>query len=343
MNTHRLRFCTLLIAVLALVVTLLPPASAQTYPLNWTGYSQLPNTGTTPSSPNSVVYQGNLYIFTRGYDNHIHYNVFNGSWSSYQTVPYGANTSSAPKPIVFNGLLYVFTRGYSDSKLWYNSFDGTSWSTYQQVPGNATVAAEPTVVIEYGQLTLTNQGQGDGKFYLTQTSDPAGYWTPYTELPPNGGTSASQLGSAVFTSASGISSQWFTFFRGAGNNINYTDYSVYNDGSSVSAAWSNYYLTVPGNVYTDSGPVPLSYNGGVNSPANNDLLLFFKGVGSGQVNYSIFNEATNLWFGPFQIPYGSYSSTVSTGIAPGAVVYNNSVLVFQRGSDNRIYFAQGTF
>jgi len=211
------------------------------------------------------------------------------------------------------------------------------------VPGNATAAAEPTVVVEYGQLNVINQGQGDGRFYFTQTSDTAGQWTPYVELPPGGATSASQLGSAIFTSASGVSSQWLTFFRGAGNSINYTDYSVYNNGYSVSAAWSNYYLTVPGSVPTDSGPVPLSYNGGSTSPIFNDMFLFFKGVGNGQVNYSILNEADNQWFGPFQIPYGSSSSTVSTGIAPGAVVYNNSILVFQRGSDNKIYFTQGNF
>lgn len=339
MNIFRFRFCTTLVLALALAATLLPSAQAQTRAINWSSYYSIPTTGTTPSSPSSVVYQGQLYLFTRGFDNNIHYNVFNGSWGPYLTVPGGANTSSAPRPVVFNGILYVFTRGYGDSKIYYNSFDGSSWSTYKQVSGNATAAAEPTPVVEFSTLWLINQGAGDRKFYDTTTVDTS-YWSPYTEVIPGGATSSSELNAVDFTE--GPSNNLFTFFRGSDNGVRYALYSVYNDGYTYSAAWNNYYAQVP-NVFTDSGAAPVTYNGGNTPPIYNDLFLFSKGVGSGQINYSMLNQAQNSWFGPFQIPYGPYGGTVSTSAAPSAVVFDNLIFVFQRGTDNKIYLVEGQY
>lgn len=340
MNAFRFRCCTTLVAAVLLAVTILSPTYAQTQAINWTGYSQMPNTGTTPSSPSSVYYQGQLYIFTRGFDNAIHYNVLGSSWSSYLTVPNNGTTSSGPRCVVLNGLLYLFIRGYGDSKIYYTTFDGSSWTGYQQVPGNAQTRSEPTPVVQGSILLLLNHGLSDGKFFYTYTVNPTPYnWAGYAEIPPGGATSGSQLSAAPYTE--GGVNQIFAFFRGPGNGVYYNTYSFNNSGNVASFAWNNYYSQVPGNVTTDSGLAPVAYNGGGPSPTYNDLFVFSKGVGTGQVNYSILNEATNSWTGPFQIPYSN--STVSTSIAPNAVNYNNYIFVFQRGSDNKIYFTQGYF
>lgn len=334
----RSRFGALLVAFLALATALLASAPAQA--ISWSSYYTLPNSGTSPSSPTSVVYQGQLYLFTRGYDNQIHYNVLNGSWGPYLTVPYGANTSSAPEPVVFNGLLYVFIRGYADNAIYYTSFNGSSWASYSAVPFGGQTGAEPTPVVQNGILFVFIKGVADNKIYYTETTNPASSWVTYSAMPPGGATTGAQVGATIFSQ--GGTNYLLPFYRGLGDNrIYYTALAPY--GSPGGGGWSNYYSSVPGNVYTDSGPIPVTFNGGSLSASNNDLFLFFKGAGNGQVNYSILNEATNSWTGPYQIPYGSYGSYVSTGVAPTAVVYANYLFVFQKGSNNSIYYTQGTF
>ncbi len=335
----RFRFGTVLVAFLALTTALLASTPAQA--IQWSSYYTLPNSGSSPSSPTSIVYQGQLYVFTRGFDNNVHYNVLNGSWGPYLTVPYNASTASAPEPVVFNGLLYVFIRGYGgDNSVYYTSFNGSSWAGYSQVPYGGQTGAEPVPVVHNGILYVFIKGVTDNKIYYTDTTNPAYSWSSYSEMPPGGATTSAQIGSTVFSQ--GGTSYLLPFYRGLGDNrIYYTSFAPYN--FSGGGGWSNYYSSVPGNVYTDSGPVPVTFNGGSLSATNNDLFLFFKGAGNGQVNYSILNEATNSWTGPFQIPYGPYGSYVSTGVAPSAVVYNNYLFVFQKGSNNTVYYTQGTF
>ena len=41
----------------------------------WTGWSQVPGNGFTPSGPAATVYQGKSYLFVRGTDNRIYQNV----------------------------------------------------------------------------------------------------------------------------------------------------------------------------------------------------------------------------------------------------------------------------
>ena len=48
----------------------------------WAGWSPLPGYTSTADAPATVNYQGKHYVFTRGTDNRIHHNIFDGySWT----------------------------------------------------------------------------------------------------------------------------------------------------------------------------------------------------------------------------------------------------------------------
>jgi hypothetical protein len=87
---------------------------------SWSGWSQVPGNGLTPSGPGATVYQGKLYLFVEGTDKKIYQNRLTGSsWSGWSEVPGNGLTPSGPAATVYQGALYVFVQG-TDQKIYLN-------------------------------------------------------------------------------------------------------------------------------------------------------------------------------------------------------------------------------
>jgi hypothetical protein len=84
--------------------------------------------GTTNVSGTATVYNGKLYLFGIGINDHAHYvDVFDGSNWSGSPVPGGGTTKTADAAAVYDGKLYLFGIGINDHGHYVNSFDGSTW------------------------------------------------------------------------------------------------------------------------------------------------------------------------------------------------------------------------
>jgi hypothetical protein len=87
--------------------------------ISWSGWSEVPGHGLTPSSPGATRFVtgigATLELFVRGTDNKIYENFFNTmSWSGWRLVPGNGFTPDAPGATAFSNTLYLFVRGTND-------------------------------------------------------------------------------------------------------------------------------------------------------------------------------------------------------------------------------------
>jgi hypothetical protein len=120
----------------------------------WQGWVEIPpniNSGLA-----AVEVGGSEYVFARGTDGRIHYNVrIGGSWAG-DTALSGLNATSDPRAVVFLGQLHVFARG-SDHALWHGVITDGSWSGWSSLGGswtsNAAVAASASGLFVFARGT----------------------------------------------------------------------------------------------------------------------------------------------------------------------------------------------
>jgi len=94
--------------------------SQSAIPAAWSGWSEVPGSGLTPSGPGATVYQGKSFLFVRGTDNRIYQNLLtNNSWSGWSEVPGGGLTPSNPGATVYQNRLFLFVRG-TDNRIYQN-------------------------------------------------------------------------------------------------------------------------------------------------------------------------------------------------------------------------------
>jgi hypothetical protein len=98
-----------------------PTAHQVSSAAGWTGWSQVPGNGATPSGPATTQYKGKDYLFVRGTDDRIYVNIFNGSsWTGWNQVPGNGATPDAPAATQYGNNLYLFVRG-TDNRIYVNA------------------------------------------------------------------------------------------------------------------------------------------------------------------------------------------------------------------------------
>jgi hypothetical protein len=83
----------------------------------WTGWSEVPGGGSTPSAPDLAVTGDSLSIVVRGFDDQLYINTFDGvTWTGWAVMASMAIVVDDPALSLFNGSLSVFTR-LSDNQI----------------------------------------------------------------------------------------------------------------------------------------------------------------------------------------------------------------------------------
>jgi hypothetical protein len=220
------------------VVGLRPePAGAveQINPYPWHGWADVSNGRLTPSTPEAVTYAAKQYVFIRGLDDHVYYNVSSDGarWAGWTEVPGAGRTTDTPAVVVWKGNLHIFVRG-ADGYVWGNAFTGASWNGWAAVPGSATPSAPATVVYR-NVLYLLRRSTENRILFNSYTAN----WNGWLEVPGNGAT--------LDAPAAGIRDDTFHIFvRGTDNRV---------WGNAFRGYW-NGWAPVPGG-YTPSAPAVL--------------------------------------------------------------------------------------
>jgi hypothetical protein len=116
---------------------------------NWSAWSEIEGEGLTISEPTAIVYNHQLFLFVRGYDNRIYLNKLDGAgWSE---VPGAGLTIGGISGLIDPSLhfpnftLRLFMTGV-DHGVWENDLTGNSWSGWFEVSGGAFTPSGPAAL-----------------------------------------------------------------------------------------------------------------------------------------------------------------------------------------------------
>jgi hypothetical protein len=268
----------------------------------WSGWSEVPGGGATPSGPAAATYLGSEYLFVRGIDSRIYVNRLTGSsWTGWAEVPGGGATPNAPSVTVYNGTLRLFVQG-NDSRIYANTFNGSTWTGWSEVPGGGATPSGPAATVLGSTLRLVVRGN-DSRIYVNTLNGSA--WTGWSEV-PGGGATPSGPGATTYNGAVHV------FVQGNDSRI----YANVFNGSSWTG-WSE----VPGAGATPSSPTA--------TVLGTTLRLFVRGTDS-RIYANTFSGSA--WTGWSEVP-----GSGATPSGPGANVFGGVLHLFVRGTDNRIY------
>jgi hypothetical protein len=266
--------------------------------------------GTTNSSVTLEFFKGRLYVFHRGDDQKIYYEICRVSTgiddASCGTVRNIPGSTSQPIGLAnFNNKLVLTHRG-DDSKIYFShSENGESWTGWQEYGG--LTESMPTMTVFKNELYVTHRGQNNSVYFRRTYNLTT--WTPWIERP------------AVTNDFVGIGAdqnQICLVHRGLDSKINTTcsrDAETWYDWSNT-----NWGITERGITMT-----PIPYTDG-----NSDLLQFHRGN----------DQRIYFRFYP-DLDWTSYPDNLSTDEAVFAASTRepvNMIATGFRGNDRRIYF-----
>jgi len=157
--------------------------------VSWSGWSEVPGGGLTPSEPEAVVFKNALYLFVRGTNSRIYLNRFNGvSWSGWSEVPGGGLTLSGPGAAVFQNALYLAVQG-TDNRIYDNLLVVSNWTGWMEVLGGGLIPSGPAAVAFNNQLRYFVRGTGtpNNRIYQNRLSPgPEDDWSGWSEVAGNG-------------------------------------------------------------------------------------------------------------------------------------------------------------
>ncbi|MDQ2732649.1 MAG: S53 family peptidase, partial [Armatimonadota bacterium] len=289
--------------------------------LNWGPSSAVNGNGLTNSKPVAVTYRNTLYLFIRGTDGHIYFNINNGSsWQNgYSGVPNNGSSPSGPAAAVYNGLLYLFIRG-NDNNIYYTTFNGSSWSSYIKAPAGST-PGEPNPIVYNGFLYLFSEGFDNHIYYAIFNGFT---WGAYTQTPA-GSTPSAPAPAILSLSGNTVLD---VFSRGFDNNVY--------DNTFSGSAWGTYKQSLMQSFTTTSSPAPLNYIGNY----SNIPFVFYNGGDSSL--YLHYYQPNIGWSTHYRVPPGPGGVTVQASDAPAAVQYNGYLYLFWIGTDNHVYQLQAS-
>ena len=285
----------------------------------------VPGNVASQKSPAAVTFNGNRYVFSIDGNNHVNYNVFNGStWSGSMLVPNNGTTYAAVAPIVYNSpngtFLYVFLTGTTGHIFYTYTLTGSTWSSYISVPGNGTTSPyTPVGVAQLDTRIFLALTGTDGRIYYQFYNGASNSWS--------GANGYSSVPNQPFTQYSPspvvIGGILHLFFTGHDNGHPYL--TVYN-GSQ----WSSINGILPDNGVTNGYVSAAAYNG--------SLYVFLIGT-DGHVYYNVGGPSTNgsssalPWSGYTGIP----NAVSFTNLSIGTDLYNNHLDAYFTGVDNALY------
>ena len=118
----------------------------------WTGWSEIPGGGLTPSAPAIRFVRWGVSVFVRGTDNGIYENTLNTNftgWSGWGEIPGGGRTTAGPAAAGWYGggvpvWTYLVVQG-TDGRIYDNtrSYPGGSWTGWREIPGGGSTPSAP--------------------------------------------------------------------------------------------------------------------------------------------------------------------------------------------------------
>ncbi|MBB5421746.1 hypothetical protein [Paraburkholderia atlantica] len=132
------------------VVEAISPTSVSE--LAFSGWSQIPGGGTTATPDAVVAFNGKLYVFAIGINDHQHYvSSFDGTnWAGWSALPGGGTTLVAETAVAYGERLYLFGIGINDHGHYVNWFDGAHWNGWSVVPGGGTTLVSDGAAVHSG-------------------------------------------------------------------------------------------------------------------------------------------------------------------------------------------------
>jgi hypothetical protein len=133
----------------------------------------VPGGGTTQTSDAAAAYNGKLYLFGIGINDHGQYmNSFDGStWSGWMPVKSGRQVFQVAA-VSYHDKLYVAALSADSSgasEFFISVFDGTSWSEWSPVTGLTSTLGGTSAVFN-DRLYLFGIGSGDLRYYVNTIS-----------------------------------------------------------------------------------------------------------------------------------------------------------------------------
>ncbi|MGI8448089.1 MAG: cellulase family glycosylhydrolase [Streptosporangiaceae bacterium] len=218
-------------------------------------------------------------------------------------------TGVRSSPIVLNVANRVV---YAPHAYVFSNYGGSSWSGWY-TKGIGGQVSDTVSAVQYGQQLLLFARGADGHAYEDSWTEPSGPWSGWQNIQGN-------ITSAPAAMVYG--QQVLLFARGP-------DSQVYED------AWTPSTASPPGSWSGWSG-IGGSVTGGLGAAAfNNQVQVFGRGT-DGQVY-------ADVWTPSYTSPPGSWSGWCANGIggqivgAPAAVAFGQQLLLFARGTDNKVY------
>jgi len=188
---------------------------------HFTGWREVPGHGTTTLPDAATTYDGKLYLFGIGINDHAHYvNTFNGTnWAGWALVPGGGTTNLADAATTYNGKLYLFGIGINDHAHYVNTFDGMRWAGWVPVPGGGTTNLADAATTYNGKLYLFGIGINDHAHYVNTFDGMR--WAGWAPVPGGGTTNLADAATThngkLYLFAIGINDhgQYLTTFDGS--------------------------------------------------------------------------------------------------------------------------------
>jgi len=106
----------------------------------WSGWSEIPDNGTTDAAPSAASNGEMIYVFTKGIiDHQIYAKMFVSAvgWGKWVPVPGGFKTNDRVLAIFQNFKIYLFAKDLNNF-IFFNVLISGNWSGWQMVPGNIT-------------------------------------------------------------------------------------------------------------------------------------------------------------------------------------------------------------
>jgi hypothetical protein len=311
---------------------------------DWSGWSEVPGGGFTPSGPAATVdYSGQYHVYVRGTDDRIFENFQNrldgfrwSGWSEFNAYVATVDgppqyhpgfTLSEPAAGAFSGGVLVRgldSRIYADFTEDCATYCDTDHGSWHVVGGNYATPSEPAFLEDpyYGAVAFI-RGY-DNRVYLNHyICNPIGVvncnWINWSEVPGDGFTSS---GPAATTFGDNV----YVFVRGANDN------RIYQNILPRYGQWSGW-SEVPSGGFTSSGP-------SVTVGCDGLLYLFVRGYYDDYVWQNTLGP--NGWSGWSQLPGAAVTFSRPGAAALKSNPFSGVLKVFIRGGgDDRIYMNTG--
>jgi len=277
-------------------------------------------TDVSPSQVASVVSQdGNTTVFARGTDSRIWFRTdLGGSWSEWSAVPGGTAVTSGPAAVAVGGFVYVVARGprnealYQLANLTFGSGQPQTWNVNWTSLGGSLTSA-PAIASVGDSLSVVGRG-GDGATWQRFRDASDGTWSSWVSL---GGYAFS----APAIETDEVAGTWRYMVYVVGTDLRIWQVPTTADAHAAGDKGSWY----GGQVFSGHGLGSINTSAEWGSP---DKVLT---AGGGDHSVFLVNP-TSDWAEPLG---GRLTST-----AAAALREDGNVLVFGRGGDNALWYAE---